>query len=194
MAGKVTLAEKMLGFAENVIAGATGKEAKLAFEIGGKRLESNNSSLYKQARKVASKRARKVAGDLATKNGLQRGTKEFNNEFTRNYRNIMNQVTPYNFQRSAAGGKMGDFLGGGIRDSIKDYRKADAAFKAGTSKHEASVLTALQKGYTKQGGGLDMKKVAGTAVLGAGAGRIVTGGGLYRDRYGRVNVPIVPFI
>lgn len=41
---------------------------------------------------------------------------------------------------------------------------------------------------------ISKSKVAGTAFTVGVAGRAVTGGGLYRDRYGNINVPGVPFI
>ena len=48
---------------------------------------------------------------------------------------------------------------------------------------------------TVQGGTrLSKRKVAGTVATAGIAGRVATGGGLYRDRYGNVNVPGVPFI
>ena len=48
---------------------------------------------------------------------------------------------------------------------------------------------------TVQGGTrLSKRKIAGTVATASIAGRVATGGGLYRDRYGNVNVPGVPFI
>lgn len=41
---------------------------------------------------------------------------------------------------------------------------------------------------------LSKTKVAGTAAAVGVAGRVASGGGLYRDRYGNVNVPGVPFL
>ena len=41
---------------------------------------------------------------------------------------------------------------------------------------------------------LDAKKIAGTYMGLSVAGRVVTGGGLYRDRNGNFNLPGVPFI
>lgn len=41
---------------------------------------------------------------------------------------------------------------------------------------------------------LNWKAAAGTYVGAAAAGRILTGGGIYRDSTGNVNVPVVPFI
>lgn len=41
---------------------------------------------------------------------------------------------------------------------------------------------------------ISKSKVAGTVATVGVTGRVVTGGGLYRDRYGNINVPGVPFI
>lgn len=41
---------------------------------------------------------------------------------------------------------------------------------------------------------LNWKAAAGTYVGAAAAGRILTGGGIYRDNTGNTNVPVVPFI
>lgn len=95
--------------------------------------------------------------------------------------------------------KLGDAVAGGVRDAMRSR-------KAG---HD--IKTALQAGFTRKVGGewqqvgnvmkkvggerqIRMDRVAG-AAFGAGlAGRAISGGGLFRDRYGRVNVPGVPFI
>lgn len=45
-----------------------------------------------------------------------------------------------------------------------------------------------------QGGRLSKGKIAGTVATVGIAGRVATGGGLYRDRYGNFNIPGVPFI
>lgn len=62
-----------------------------------------------------------------------------------------------------------------------------------TPKANRSVMNSIKAGHMTNGN-LDMKKVAGTAATVGVAGRIATGGGLYRDRYGNVNVPGLPFI
>ena len=41
---------------------------------------------------------------------------------------------------------------------------------------------------------ISKRKVAGTMATAGVAGRVATGGGLYRDRYGNVNIPGLPFI
>lgn len=46
----------------------------------------------------------------------------------------------------------------------------------------------------KGGQRLSKARVAGTAATLGVAGRVATGGGLYRDRYGNVNIPGLPFI
>ena len=82
--------------------------------------------------------------------------------------------------------KIGDVIGGGVRDTIRS-KKMGHDFK-----------TALNAGFTKAGENgvrqLRMDRVAGAAFGVGVASRVVTGGGLYRDRYGRVNAPGVPFI
>ena len=82
--------------------------------------------------------------------------------------------------------KIGDTIGGGVRDTIRS-KKMGHDFK-----------TALNAGFTKAGENgvrqLRMDRVAGAAFGVGVASRVVTGGGLYRDRYGRVNAPGIPFI
>ena len=82
--------------------------------------------------------------------------------------------------------KIGDAIGGGVRDTIRS-KKMGHDFK-----------TALNAGFTKAGENgvrqLRMDRVAGAAFGVGVTSRVVTGGGLYRDRYGRVNAPGVPFI
>ena len=82
--------------------------------------------------------------------------------------------------------KIGDTIGGGVRDTMR-ARKAGHDFK-----------TALNAGFTKAGENgvrqIRYDRVAGAAFGASVVGRVATGGGLYRDRYGRVNAPGVPFI
>ena len=54
-------------------------------------------------------------------------------------------------------------------------------------------MGAIKKGHMT-GDKVDMKKVAGTYVAASVAGRVATGGGLYRDKDGNVNLPGIPFI
>lgn len=80
---------------------------------------------------------------------------------------------------------IGDAIGGGVRDTMRSL------------KHNKDIGTALKAGFTHKVDGetkVRMGRVAGAAFGASVAGRVATGGGLYRDRYGRVNVPGVPFI
>ena len=109
--------------------------------------------------------------------------------------------------KEMAGYKLGNFVGGGIRESVRDYNKAKEVYEAAkkTKKTEEaleklkpSVIEAIKNGHStidsKGNRKYDAKAIAGTAFTAGVAGRVVTGGGLYRDRYGNVNVPGVPFI
>lgn len=56
-------------------------------------------------------------------------------------------------------------------------------------------MKSIQKGHMKADGKTyDMGKIAGTTFSVGVAGRIATGGGLYKDKYGNTNLPGVPFI
>ena len=83
------------------------------------------------------------------------------------------------------GYQIGDMIGGGVRNAMR------------SKKGGHDIQTALASGFTRTVDGesqLRMGRVAG-AAFGAGVvGRVATGGGTYRDRYGRINVPGVPFI
>lgn len=83
----------------------------------------------------------------------------------------------------------------GLRDSARTYNNAANAGK------KVKLTDAIKQGHQKVDakgnpikGEYDMGKIAGTAFSVGVAGRIVTGGGLYRDRYGNVNLPGIPFI
>ena len=79
----------------------------------------------------------------------------------------------------------------GIAGSVKNINDNRHAGKA------LNIKGSIMAAHSKSGdvaNGLDMKKVMGTAATVSVAGRVVTGGGLYRDRYGNVNVPGLPFI
>lgn len=175
MAGRKKVADsiavKMKGFAQNVFAGMSVKTT-----------DDIVKNLEKQGLK-----AEQIYGSKNTKKAME---------------------AALNHTKETFGYQVGDFIGGGIRETMKDYNKAKEAYakKAANGlkgealeKYNPSLMTAIKKGHSKfdKDGkrlGYDMKAVAGTAVAGSMAGRVVTGGGLYRDRYGNVNVPGVPFI
>lgn len=82
----------------------------------------------------------------------------------------------------------------GIASSARIYNNSANAGK------KVKLTDAIKKGHRKidANGNLmkeyDKGKIAGTVFSVGVAGRIATGGGLYRDRYGNVNLPGVPFI
>ena len=82
--------------------------------------------------------------------------------------------------------KMGAAVG-----NAKVFKGITDSFKARES--GATAFDAIRKGHMVNGH-ISAKKVAGTAFTVGVAGRVVTGGGLYRDRYGNFNLPGVPFI
>ena len=69
----------------------------------------------------------------------------------------------------------------GIADTFKERELGATAFEA------------IRRGHMVNDH-ISPTKVAGTAFTIGTAGRVVTGGGLYRDRYGNFNLPGVPFI
>ncbi len=80
----------------------------------------------------------------------------------------------------------GDFLGGGLRETYQGVRGGAGvwdSFKAAHTTTDAAGNTAI-----------DMKRAAGTFMAVSTAGRIATGGGLYKDRYGNSNLPGIPFL
>ena len=81
-----------------------------------------------------------------------------------------------------AGHIAGDFLGGGVRETVKNVKKGDDIFKS------------IEKAHSNADGSLNMKRAAGTFVAGSAAARIATGGGIYKDRYGNPNLIGLPFI
>lgn len=117
-----------------------------------------------------------------TKNVIKNNAPNMKTKVIRN-KNIPN--TPVNKPNAAM--KAGDWAGGGIRESIKSYKKM--------GNNEKSIIGAIKDGHkTADKTGYDMGKIAGTAFSVGVAGRIASGGGLYRDKYGNTNLPGVPFI
>lgn len=82
--------------------------------------------------------------------------------------------------------KMGAAIG-----NAKMFGGIAGTFKARES--GATALNAIKQGHMVNGK-ISATRVAGTAATVGLAGRVVTGGGLYRDRYGNFNLPGVPFI
>lgn len=86
--------------------------------------------------------------------------------------------------------KMGDAALGGYREG---YKGAQAALKSGAGVKDA-VKQGLNAGFKNADGTLNTGRVAGAVVTAGVVGRVATGGGLYKDRYGNTNLIGVPFI
>lgn len=82
--------------------------------------------------------------------------------------------------------KMGATVG-----NAKVFKGITESFKA--KETGATALQAIRQGHMVNGH-YNAGRIAGTAATIGVAGRVVTGGGLYRDRYGNFNLPGVPFI
>ncbi|MGL4878006.1 MAG: hypothetical protein ACRC4Q_08150 [Paraclostridium dentum] len=79
---------------------------------------------------------------------------------------------------------------------------ARQVMKAKNAGQEVKLGQAIKKGHSKtiiNDAGqkqevLSKSKIAGTVATVGVAGRVASGGGLYRDKYGNVNLPGIPFI
>lgn len=113
-----------------------------------------------------------------------KATKRFLKESGTTHAAMMNSSKAYK-----AGRKGTQFVTGGISGTAKAMKKGDGIGEALMKGH--STVKTVNGELTRE---LSAKKVAGTATAVGLGGRVLTGGGLYRDRYGNVNVPGVPFI
>lgn len=87
----------------------------------------------------------------------------------------------HNGPKTSAARNVGNFLGEGTRDTLKNMKKGE------------NFRTAFSNAH-KTNGKLDMKKAAGTYMLASSAGRIVSGGGITKDKNGNNNIIGIPFI
>ena len=81
------------------------------------------------------------------------------------------------------GTRLGDAMGAGYRE----------AFKGAKTGGVSGAVNAFKKAHLNANGSLNKGRVAGTIVATNVASRVVTGGGLYKDRNGNTNLPI-PFL
>ena len=71
---------------------------------------------------------------------------------------------------------------GGIGDTYKGVKDG------------SNFWDALESAHTNDDGSLRWGRIAGTYAAAAVGSRVISGGGLYKDRYGNSNIPGVPFI
>lgn len=113
---------------------------------------------------------------------------------------IEDRILGKHLAKDSLGFKIGDAVGGGVRDtyrSMKSGHNFKTALSAGFTQKVGGEAIDYGNGVIQKVGGktqIRTGRVAG-AAFGAGiVGRVVSGGGIYRDRYGRVNAPGIPFI
>jgi hypothetical protein len=78
-----------------------------------------------------------------------------------------------------------DFLTKGFKDTYSNMSKGDG------------VTDAVKKAYSKNGdgtGGLALGAIAGSYMTASAGYRLVSGGGVYRDKNGNTNLTGVPFV
>ena len=80
------------------------------------------------------------------------------------------------------GNKAKDFFLGGAIDSYNNYQSG------------MGVIDSVVKAHQNADGSTNMMRAAGTFMTASAAARVVSGGGLYKDRYGNPNLIGVPFI
>lgn len=119
-----------------------------------------------------------VAGTAYHGNRLARPTAGYRNSFAPVGRSLREK----GIQNPTLGNRLGDALGGGFKDTYASV------------KNGRDVSRALTDAYTTADGKLRMDRVAGTFVAGTAAARVMTGGGLYKDKNGNPNLIGLPFI
>ena len=179
---------------QDVVNGMRGDVASFTKQYGERILKSNMTKQQikevgeKGAREAIKKAAKKDLGE-AEKNLMKKGlgtvAKEAKMRGGAFGSGIEDKLIGRQLAKQNLGYQIGDMIGGGVRNAVR------------SKKGGHDIQTALNAGFTRKVGGesqLRMGRVAG-AAFGAGVvGRVATGGGTYRDRYGRINVPGVPFI
>lgn len=186
MAGTGSMGRQAIEIGKNIYNGMNGKYGQYAVKEGEKIIRANMSQSQID-------RIEKVALNSAKKGFMHNNKRVFGDEAYKHSKDFMsnkiNIANSFNY-------KLGDAIGGGVRDSVKHYKNTKklgldtnmkASLSAGFNKmninDKGEVITQLRP-----------ERVAG-AMFGAGvAGRIATGGGLYRDKNGNMNLPGIPFI
>ena len=175
------LAKTMLGFADEVWEGMTKGVGSATSKVSTVKLKSNMSSLQKTALNNINKNGGKTAQTTA-KNIVNIKTVDAAIDSAKK----INVNKSINTARNTFGTRLGDNLVGGYRDTIKGMKGKDLSV--------ANVKTAASAAFKNKDGTWNKGRVIGAAATASAAGRVLSGGGLYRDKYGDVNIPIIPFL
>lgn len=199
--GTGTLAKKMLGFADDFITGATKGTDAQVIKASVNKVKSNMTNTQKNVLKNAKFKPMQEVKDLAQSTAHYKtkgqiplkgnvdgrivfpsGGKVAGTINTKNSK-VLNSSNNIKIGQGNAtfAAKTGDFFGGGTRETINGL-KAGKKFKEAT------------KDAFMDGDKLRMDRVAGTFMATSAAGRIATGGGLYKDKNGNTNIIGLPFI
>lgn len=137
-----------------------------------------------------------AAGDFAGK--VLRATAGVMSEIDpKNTLKVMGKDTVKNLNKNSkafkAGKQTANFLGGGIKNTVKNMSEAGGkqSFKTAVKNAHSHMVKDANGKMVKE---LSGKKIAGTAIGVSMAGRVITGGGLYKDKNGNTNIPGLPFI
>lgn len=184
-----SIAKRMLGFADEVAEGF----AKGIGDAGNIRASVNSISSNmtpKQAKVLKNFGKSKGNASKAVNQslGYAAGTAYHGNRLARpnagyrtSFASIGRSLRDQGIQNPTLGNRVGDAFGG-IKDTY-----------AGV-KNGRSVSRALTDAHTNANGQLRMDRVAGSFIAGTAAARVMTGGGLYKDKNGRTNMIGLPFI
>ena len=193
-----SLAMGVKDLSDDIYRGMAGDKKGFAKKFGEKALRSNMSAsqlddigkqkVIRQAAADALGKTKAEAAQSTVNNIKGFDAKKVNNlvNGTKWGEGVGDRVIGNALANNSKAYKIGDALGGGVRDAYRSYKK------------KGDINTALKAGFTKKAADgtskVRMDRVAGAAVSASAVGRVATGGGLYRDRYGRTNIPGLPFI
>lgn len=134
--------------------------------------------------------ARQVSGNpnINTVTKIRLGGKNAGNLNRSTGKTVIQKTTNVNVKPTFAQ-QSGDFFGGGIRETVKNYKTGEIA---------GNLFDSFGKAHTKLDADgnrvLDLKRAAGTYMTASVGARVLSGGGLYKDRNGNTNLPGIPFL
>lgn len=182
------MGKKAIQFGRDVAFGLRGSTVGWAEGIALPKLQANMSDVQKERIKKLGQKA----FDLAIDKGKSKTAAK--NAATTTKRRISESLVA----RDSLGYQVGNFLGSGPRGiyhGIKNKEKMNDVMKktfTRNARNKAGKLVRDDAGNIVKE--LNTKAIAGTAITAGMAARIATGGGLYRDRNGDTNIPVIPFI